>query len=116
MARWAIANLNRGSLDGTRIVRSDTFDLLWKPARETAPGTHRHIGISWFLSEMEGEQAASHAGGDDGFRTLLVLLPARRVAIVLMTNCEHAPVRQIATAALRAYHGQEVQAEDLTAK
>jgi len=116
MARWAMANLNRGSLDGTRIVRSDIFDLLWKPARETAPGIHRHIGISWFLSEMEGEQAASHAGGDDGFRTLLVLLPARRIAIVLMSNCEHAPVQQIAKAALRAYHGQEVQAEDLTAK
>ena len=107
MARWAMANLNRGSLGSMRILRGDTYDLLWKPTREIAPDSQKYIGISWFLTTMEGEQAAYHSGGDDGFRTLLILLPERHAAIVFMTNCEHAPMGKIATAALRAYHGRD---------
>src|SRR6185436_17880545 len=31
MSRWAIATLNRGELDGKRILKTTTYDTLWKP-------------------------------------------------------------------------------------
>jgi CubicO group peptidase (beta-lactamase class C family) len=34
MARWALANLNHGELDGRRILNEQTYDIMWKPAHK----------------------------------------------------------------------------------
>jgi CubicO group peptidase (beta-lactamase class C family) len=86
MARWAIANMNRGELDGHRILKTSTYDVMWK--RATPPDAKANVGISWFLSEADGEQRVSHNGGDDGFLTALVMVPARKTAFICMTNCD----------------------------
>ena len=53
MARWMMANLNRGELNGRRILKQSTYDLMWKPAAETGRNGYR-VGISWFLDEAKG--------------------------------------------------------------
>jgi CubicO group peptidase (beta-lactamase class C family) len=88
MARWAMANMNRGELDGHRILQSSTYDVLWKSA--VPPGRNQpNVGISWFLSQMDGEQAVMHDGGDDGFMTMLEMIPARKFALLFMANCDY---------------------------
>src|SRR5262249_41860482 len=47
MTLWMLANINRGELDGKRILRSSTYDVMWKPA--AAVPNRGHVGISWFL-------------------------------------------------------------------
>ena len=86
MARWAMANLNRGELDGHRILKDSTYDVMWKQyaKRTEAVG----VGISWFLADLHGQKAVIHNGGDDGFMTRLVLFPERRAALVYMLNCD----------------------------
>jgi CubicO group peptidase (beta-lactamase class C family) len=86
MSRWAIANMNRGELDGHRILKTSSYDLMW--TRGTPPDARASVGISWFLSEVNGEQRASHNGGDDGFLTTLMIIPARKAALICMTNCD----------------------------
>jgi len=96
MARWAMANLNRGTLDGVRILESKSYDTLWKPAAEVEfrrpdgetrkPGLH--VGLSWFLEEKNGHLVVSHGGGDDGFITALMLIPDRHFAFVLLSNSD----------------------------
>jgi CubicO group peptidase (beta-lactamase class C family) len=93
MARWMMANLNRGELDGRRILKRSTYDLLWKPAVETGK-QGRRVGISWFLDSSKGEQLVLHAGGDDGFLTYVCLSPDRKIGVVVMTNCDSAPAAQ----------------------
>jgi CubicO group peptidase (beta-lactamase class C family) len=88
MARWIQVNLNRGELDGRRILKSSTYDVLWKPAA-LVPGRGWHVGISWFLADVNGEQIVMHNGGDDGFAAHMAYLPARKAGIVMMTNCDH---------------------------
>jgi len=87
MSRWAIANMNRGELDGARILKDSTYEVLWKPAAERAPGVH--VGISWFLREVRGAKAVFHNGGDDGFITRLILFPEKKAAVVWMVNCDN---------------------------
>lgn len=88
MARWAMANMNRGELDGHRILQSSTYDLMWKGP--TSPDrNHPPVGIGWFLSRFDGEQAVFHDGRDDGFTTMLEMVPARQFALVFMTNCDY---------------------------
>lgn len=100
MARWATVNLNRGELDGKRILKASTYDLMWKPNAELTlcpeSGPCRKmgafVGLSWFLENKNGLQTVFHHGGDDGFETHLTLVPDRKFAIVMMTNTEPAGI------------------------
>ena len=88
MARWVRVNLNRGELDGCRILKNSTYDALWKPAAPL-PGRNWHVGISWFLAESNGEEIVMHNGGDDGFATHLAFAPRLKAGVVMMANCDH---------------------------
>jgi CubicO group peptidase (beta-lactamase class C family) len=93
MARWAMANINRGELSGQRILKNSTYDVMWKPAVEA--GGRGSVGISWFLNDLNGQQAVFHGGGDDGFLTYLIFVPARKTGVVVMSNCDCAPIGKI---------------------
>jgi CubicO group peptidase (beta-lactamase class C family) len=66
---------------------------MWKPAAE-AEG-RRSVGISWFLNDLNGQQAVFHGGGDDGFLTYLIFVPANKIGVVVMSNCDCAPIGRI---------------------
>jgi CubicO group peptidase (beta-lactamase class C family) len=87
MARWAMANMNRGELDGARILKATSYDAMWKPAAEFG-GKASPTGISWFLGQYREQKLVEHGGGDTGFRTHLAMLPEKRIAVVWMTNAE----------------------------
>lgn len=96
MSRWAMANLNRGELHGKRILKSSTYDLMWKPAGEK----FGQIGISWFLNKYKGFGLVTHSGGDTGFVSNLVLIPEKNIAVVMMSNYDRANLRALTVAAL----------------
>jgi CubicO group peptidase (beta-lactamase class C family) len=107
MARWAVANLNRGELDGRRILQRSTHELMWKAAAETGSKGTR-VGISWFLEESKGDHLVMHAGGDDGFLTYLCLCPDRKIGVILMANSDFGPpMKRVLEAALSAALGRE---------
>jgi len=72
MTRWMLANLNRGELEGRRILQPASYDALWAPTvripDKRYPGGH--VGLSWFVKEIAGRRTVFHAGGDVGFRKL----------------------------------------------
>ena len=109
MARWALANLNHGELDGRRILNEQTYDIMWKPAHKLSDSDG--VGISWFLGEYRGQATVSHGGGDTGYATFLVLLPEKKIAVVFMANCDWAGKGrgQIAHAALDVALGLKPQ-------
>ena len=84
MTRWARANLNLGELEGTRILESDSYRLLFEPSHEI--DDENAIGLSWFLREHRGHRTISHSGGDTGYSSYLLLLPDDDLAVVLACN------------------------------
>jgi CubicO group peptidase (beta-lactamase class C family) len=96
MTRWAIANMNRGELDGKRILKTSTYDLMWKPAGPE----FQQVGISWFLGKYKDHPTISHSGGDDGFRSMLTMIPDLGIAVVMMTNSEQPGLGVLTNAAL----------------
>jgi CubicO group peptidase (beta-lactamase class C family) len=90
MSRYAIANLNRGELDGARILKTSTYDVMWTPSGEFG-GKPAPTGISWFLDDYKGNRIVSHGGGDTGFRSGLAMLPEKKIAVVWATNSEWLP-------------------------
>lgn len=90
MARWTLANLNRGQLEGHRILRPESYEALWTPATQTSMDGAR-IGLSWFLGDHAGRRTVFHPGGDTGFRSYVMLLPDDGIGVVLASNWEGTP-------------------------
>lgn len=88
LGRWTMANLNRGALDGTRILGDSAYEQLWKPTVEIAPNR----GLSWSLDEHDGHRMISHMGGDDGFRTGLIFLPDLNIGFAITFNSDKVPM------------------------
>ncbi|MEE8251643.1 MAG: serine hydrolase domain-containing protein [Gemmatimonadales bacterium] len=85
MARWMLVNLNRGELDGRRILHAESYDLLWTPTTETSTDGVQ-VGLSWHLGEHSGHRTVFHGGRDTGFRSYILLLPDDGIGIVLASN------------------------------
>jgi CubicO group peptidase (beta-lactamase class C family) len=88
LSRWAIANMNRGELEGARILDASSYDLLWTPEVEVrARGSSRvHVGLSWFLTDEGGDQMVNHGGRDIGYTTNFVMVPDAGVAVIVLSN------------------------------
>jgi CubicO group peptidase (beta-lactamase class C family) len=91
MNRWARANLNRGELNGKRILKTSSYDVLWKPYAEVGEisplvPSDMKIGLSWFLREENGHRLVNHGGGDLGFHSFLLLALDDSISVVAMSN------------------------------
>ncbi|HMH42797.1 MAG TPA: serine hydrolase, partial [Pyrinomonadaceae bacterium] len=105
MSRWAIANLNRGELDGKRILKGETIDLMWRPVVDAFSMKE---GISWFTTEKQGHRFVLHSGGDTGFESLVMLAPEDGVGVVAMSNfaaSERDYIEQFVNGAMRIMLG-----------
>ncbi len=98
MTRWAIANLNRGTLDGNRILAEASYDQMWQTTAKVAG--MRSMGLGWFLYEKDGRTLVLHGGSDLGFASLLVLAPEEKMAVILMANKHGANLRGIGEKAI----------------
>ncbi len=104
MSRWAIANMNHGELDGRRILKRETADLMWQPVVD-ALGMKE--AMAWFVTDFQGHHLVLHTGGDTGFESRLILAPNDSVAVVGMTNSqlETRYLQQFTNAALKVMLG-----------
>ncbi len=80
VARLIMAYLNRGILDGKRILSPESVSTL----TQTAP-INGH-GLGWFVGKSDGSRFLEHAGGGPGFATMLRLYPDRGLGIAILAN------------------------------
>lgn len=85
MARFMTAFLNRGMLDGNRILKGSTVEMMQRrhfSHHPRLPG--RALGFHERL--QNGRRAVGHAGGMRGFSSFLFLLPAEGVGFYVAYN------------------------------
>ena len=80
VARFMLAYLNRGSLDGNLILQPESVSLL----TETLPIDGR--GLGWAVGESKDELYLEHAGGGPGFATVMRLYPEKGMGVVILSN------------------------------
>jgi CubicO group peptidase (beta-lactamase class C family) len=116
MLRWARANLAHGTLDGGKILEAGSYDSLWRNQRDMTadlaeraaragvkmPYDSAAIGLSWMLAKRNGVWTVTHGGGDLGFRSDILLVPDRKIGIVLMTNSGTNNVQELTGQLLQA--------------
>lgn len=109
MCQYAIANMNEGKFNGTKILEPQSYSELWREQAVTGwSGYTSRIGLSWFLGEYKGAKVKSHSGCDTGFLSNLVLIPEIKAAVVIMTNCDFAAISTICSNVMSIILGHEV--------
>jgi CubicO group peptidase (beta-lactamase class C family) len=91
-ARWLLAQLAGGQLDGTAVMSAGTAQRQLTPhmlvsGSEGMPGIIQYAyGLGWVIGRYRDHKSAMHDGGIDGFTTSCMLLPADGIGVVVLTN------------------------------
>jgi CubicO group peptidase (beta-lactamase class C family) len=92
MARWLLAQLAGGQLDGATVMSPATAKRqltphMLTPGSEAMPGlTGYAYGLGWSIGWYRERKIAMHAGGIDGFTTYVMLLPDDGIGAAVLTN------------------------------
>ncbi len=102
MAKWIRFQLGDGTIDGKKLVSREALDETKTPQivinEEPAPHTNMNAyAMAWHVQDYRGTLLVSHAGGLNGFRTQVALLPKENAGVVILANIG----RGYATASLR---------------
>ena len=87
MARYAMAHMNHGELDGATILEPSSYDELWAEQAETGWGDNvNYYGLGWFVGNLDGHPIYHHLGADDGFNANFAVAPDDSIGVIVMLN------------------------------
>ena len=92
MARWLLAQLAGGQLDGATVMSAGTAQRqvtphMLMPGSGDMPGlTQYAYGLGWVIGRYREHGMAMHSGGIDGFATHCMLLPDDGIGVAVLTN------------------------------
>lgn len=61
----------------------------YKSMLEPTFDANKHIGLGFQLSAIDGFKTVGHYGGDKGFRSYLMMIPEKKVGLILLANCDY---------------------------
>ena len=79
----------KGKAGNRQILKSDTIAEILRPQNEAILlDFEKRIGLGWFLGydKNTNEYFATHSGGTPLFRTTLIILPEKKIGVVVLTN------------------------------
>jgi CubicO group peptidase (beta-lactamase class C family) len=89
LSKWALLHLNRGELEGRRILEEDSFETLWTPHAIIPWGWDEpweEYGLGWAVADVDGHRVVFWGGSNYGGNTELFLAPDDDLAIVTLVN------------------------------
>ena len=100
-ARFAIAMLNGGQVDGRQVLAAGVADSM-TATHVGLPGMANgtRYGYGMFLDSLRGYESAWHPGSMPGFSTLMRMIPSQRVGVVVIANRDEVRLDRVAEAAL----------------
>lgn len=86
MANWLKFVLNKGELNGKRLVSEKSFEEWVKPQMKISPDGKVSYGLGWFVQDWKGNKVVQHGGNIDGFNSMVAMLPEKNLGFVMLTN------------------------------
>jgi CubicO group peptidase (beta-lactamase class C family) len=107
MARYALLQLDDGTMFGDRILSTQMMAELHRPEidvgvdwRLAARAENLHYALGWFTADVRGVHIVFHNGENPGFRAAVVLAPSSKAGVVVLTNGESKPFIEMTTRSL----------------
>jgi serine beta-lactamase-like protein LACTB, mitochondrial len=94
MAKFEIAILS------DKLIKRTTRDLMWTPLKPS-DGSKDGYGLGWGVGDEGGVAIVSHTGGQQGTSTAFLIAPAQQDGVVVLTNMEDVPARELANEILK---------------
>jgi len=88
MSHWAIANMNDGKYKTIRILSPNMLSMMMKPTFMIDSNRKISVGLSWFMYPYQGMTIYEHGGSDLGYKSLLTLIPEKKIGIIILCNLE----------------------------
>jgi serine beta-lactamase-like protein LACTB, mitochondrial len=99
MARFAVAIL------GDHLVKRSTRELMWTEQIPTDGLGRMAYGLGWQVGTMDGVTDVGHGGSQQGTSAMLLIVPAARAGVVVLTNSDAAGGAALAPRLLRTVLG-----------
>jgi hypothetical protein len=107
MTQWLKLQMGDGKFGENQIVSKTNLDEMHKPNMvisnaffgplekypEFANGSY---GLGWFINTYHGQKLVHHGGNIDGFSAMVAFMPDEKCGVVVLTNLNGTPVRDIA--------------------
>jgi CubicO group peptidase (beta-lactamase class C family) len=101
MANYGMFQLKEHLAEQKRILSDASIDEMHRPSMKTGP--HSGYGMGWEDMELaNGMHVVQHTGGMGGVSTIIRLIPAKRVAIVVLVNGRSLPLGQLTSQIMMA--------------
>jgi D-alanyl-D-alanine carboxypeptidase len=81
------------ALDGDKVLTAASKDKMWTP-------NLNDYGYGWVIPTRFGERVMEHGGGINGFNTMIIRAPAKKLLVVALSNVETPATGEIATGLL----------------
>jgi len=100
MARWVRFLLSRGRVDGRQLISQAGIDAMMTPHVNAGDSEFAEIGKIRYgygltCEHYRGDVTVSHTGSQPGWGALMTMMPAHRIGVVVMTNRDPSPVREL---------------------
>jgi CubicO group peptidase (beta-lactamase class C family) len=73
------------ALRGATLVSVKSKNLMWTAAVSTS-GKKLPYGLGWFVEDYRGQKLVWHYGQEAGFSSLILMVPGRDLALILLAN------------------------------
>lgn len=107
MTRYLLLYLEKGKAAGkeviseANVVQMTTPHMVWPTALIDPEFGYGSYGMGLFVRSYRGQIEVQHGGNIDGFSAYLTFLPQKNLGVVVLTNLDGTPVRDLV--ALHAY-------------
>ncbi len=93
MARYLVACLDAG-VSGGSLLSPQGFAEIFRP-QAPVPSKDASYGLGWRIEHVGDELIIRHGGEVSNFRADMVLLPGRKLGVVVLANCNNGMIAQL---------------------
>jgi CubicO group peptidase (beta-lactamase class C family) len=101
LSRFAVAFLNAGQLDGKPVLSPSLIQALSSP-HVPIPGGPDHYGYGLHIGTHRGLHVLEHGGSRSGYGSQVMMVPDRKVAVIVLANSTAARLPKTLDAALES--------------
>src|SRR5229473_1311029 len=113
LARFTIAFMNDGKLDGKQVLSPKVIALMSTPHAHV-PGSEQSYGYGLSLSTDRGVKWVQHGGSRAGYGSMIRMAPAQRFAVIIVANRSGSGMPKLAKAISEAMLRLEPEQHVLT--
>ena len=91
MARFAMANMNHGELDGVRVLPEASYAEMWAP-EAASPWAElfgpivNYYGLGWWVGELDGRPVNGNYGAVPGYQSHMAIFMEDGIAVLVAVN------------------------------